>query len=1108
MAGLFDDIPSGTAGRIGVSPPARDLLIRTVIGEAANQPDEGQAAVAHVVMNRVKAGRYGGKDIPGVVLAKNQFEPWSTRAKELWAIPPDSPAYQRAAAIVDGVLTGQAPDPTGGATHFLEPDIVRQRRGGTLPAWASGEGQRIGSHLFFAPEGRVGEEKPKSLVDKLAQTWPARLAKSAMGAATLPGDVYQGRVTSNDPEYYSRATDLAGFVMGGGMPAAERGAVGVAGGRALSPRPLPMDDASRFSRADAMGFRRDMDTYHGTGAALDEFRAVPTNSDGFRTPGVSVSRSPEIANEYSAARGNEKANPQVLRLWHRTDRPGVIALKGDETHPQVVETLRRAFDSGFDAVMLKNYTSPAGKSGDIIIVKNANQLRVPQAAFDPAKRDSAFLLGSGQTRQSGIAAIPAASDQPKAAAAGLFDDLEAAPGGPDPGGGSFAPAPEGGGNFRTAREGISEPARAVGTMEAIGRGAAQGVTANFYDELRALGEAGGLKPDEPLSIQAIIAGAYRRATGDEAAAARYDRAAARERAAQRQAETERPVSSFVGNVAGAVALPVGGALSAATLPGRLVQGAKVGAAYGAAAGAGEGEDLTDRASRALSGGAMGGAVGAGAPVALAGIEAAGRGVAAAGRPLVNTLRGLRDPEAEASRRVAGAIERDLRSGAVPMGQPGEMVGRMRAGEPVGVVDMGGETTRALARSAANTSPEGRAALDRVVQGRYEGQTARAEGLVSRIMGGPPDALGTQDALRRAAAAANRPAYAKAYQDGSTGLWDEGFEQIAQAPVVQDAIKAATRTGANRAAAEGFTPVRNPFEFDETGRMLLRINQDGSRMTPSLQFWDHVKRNLDDTITKLQRAGENSAARDAVDLRTAMVRRLDELVPSYREARQGAAGFFGAEDALDAGRKFVASTAENAEARRALAKMTPQERELFANGFASDLVSRIRESRDGRNILLQIGQSPAARERIDLALGPQRAREIETFLRIEGIMDDARRAVGGNSTTARQLAEMGLAGGAYGATTGDFSPQGLLTGALIYGAGRKGVQKIDDRVARRVAEMLASNDPNVLRKGIAIVARQKGYLESLRAADAAMARVGSGQAGVLQLPMPSRAEEDQ
>ena len=129
----------------------RDLMIRTILGEAANQGLEGQAAVAHVIMNRLAAGRWGATP-SAVVLAPNQFEPWSTRRAELMAIDPNSVAYRNVGDIVDMVQSGDIPDVTGGATHFLNEKIVRGRRGGSLPSWAAAPVAKIGEHTFYRPD--------------------------------------------------------------------------------------------------------------------------------------------------------------------------------------------------------------------------------------------------------------------------------------------------------------------------------------------------------------------------------------------------------------------------------------------------------------------------------------------------------------------------------------------------------------------------------------------------------------------------------------------------------------------------------------------------------------------------------------------------------------------------------------------------------------------------------------------------------------------------------------------------------------------------------------------------------------------------------------------
>jgi hypothetical protein len=73
-------------------------------------------------------------------------------------------------------------------------------------------------------EGRRQAELDRyraGIKDALMQSWPAELAKSAYGAATLPGDVYAGRVDPMSDEAVGRSAELAGLLtMGaGGIPA-------------------------------------------------------------------------------------------------------------------------------------------------------------------------------------------------------------------------------------------------------------------------------------------------------------------------------------------------------------------------------------------------------------------------------------------------------------------------------------------------------------------------------------------------------------------------------------------------------------------------------------------------------------------------------------------------------------------------------------------------------------------------------------------------------------------------------------------------------------------------------------------------------------------------
>lgn len=651
-----------------------------------------------------------------------------------------------------------------------------------------------------------------------------------------------------------------------------------------------------------------------------------------------------------------------------------------------------------------------------------------------------------------------------------------------------------------------------GVVDAAARGAAQGLTVNFNDELRGLVEAGGADPNDPASLGKLLTGALQYWTGDAEAKKRYDDAVARERAATKLAEEQHPVASIAGNMAGALALPIGAAGGAVTLPGRMARGATVGSVLGTAAGAGDGEGVSDTIGKAMMGAGVGGVVGGAAPALLRGAELAGAGIAKVAEPVKNSIRGYRDPEAEAARRVMSALERDTANNGAGLD---EMMLRYSNanGMPAVIVDMGGEATRALARSAANTSPEGRGVLNRTINDRFEGQGPRFTDWLNRTFH-YPNAQAQQEAINAVERTVNRQGYAAAYRAGDRDILTPELERLLGSPAVGQAMAKAVETGKNRAIVQGFGGF-NPRVTVENGMVRFNRGPTGVPASPNLQLWDYTYRELRDAGQAAYRAGRNEEGASLSALARTMREELDAAVPEFAKARGVAASFFKAENALEAGQKFVAESFNNRQARAALARMSPNERQLFQDGFVSRFIETLDRVGDRRSVLNQIAQSPAAREKLSIALGPRKAAELETRLRVEGIMDLARGAVQGNSTTARQLIESGLAGGVgYGVTTGDWSPQNLFTAAFVGGVARgaasRASQRIDVNVSRQVADLLTSSDPKRLLAGVQIVARNSKMLDALRAADLRLARVGGQQATVVPLVstvLPTRSEEN-
>lgn len=472
--------------------------------------------------------------------------------------------------------------------------------------------------------------------------------------------------------------------------------------------------------------------------------------------------------------------------------------------------------------------------------------------------------------------------------------------------------------------------------------------------------------------------------------------------------------------------------------------------------------------------ALGGAIGAGVPVVGAGL---GLGARYVGNRILPPIRGAFNRDAEAARRVAGAFDQDVRTAGAPIMTPADEAMARQAGAPVINADRGGQATRTLARTAANISPAAEGTFRRLTDDRFATQGNRATAFIRRIMGGNIDDLALQDRIATAARNTNRPAYRAAYAaPAARAIWTPEIRQLMQSDIFRAAIDGAESVGTDFAAVRGGAAVRNPFTFGPNGQIGLRAMPDGSRALPSLEFWDIVQRNLRKTADTARRAGDLETADRAGQLRTVLNNVLDGAVPEFNAARRGAARFFDAEDALEAGRMFARQPKSIPEARRAHAQFTPEERKVFATGYASELIDTIKASRDRVNVINNVFGSQASRESLELALGRQRALEVEAYVRMEGIVDQLRTAVSGNSSTAKQLIAAGVLGGGVSALQGgDLTNIG--SSAALFALGRRGLQvmgkAVDDRVMQRVGEILASHDPALLTRLVqnAMLSRQ-------------------------------------
>lgn len=482
--------------------------------------------------------------------------------------------------------------------------------------------------------------------------------------------------------------------------------------------------------------------------------------------------------------------------------------------------------------------------------------------------------------------------------------------------------------------------------------------------------------------------------------------------------------------------------------------------------------------------AMGGLLAPGVPSAIVG--GAVKGVTQ--NPIANAVRAARDPEGEAARRVANSYQQAtyaqpgaagtsrLRPQQIETQATVQLAGRDRAeGMLPGnagtstLLDIMGQPGQDLARSAANNSSLAKQTINDVVQPRLESQGERVVNFLSNLVGGN-NANASRDALRQVADQARRPAYERAFQDGINGIQQTPFlQRLMAAPAVQDAMDLAETTIQNRAAA---------------GRLVTSSRAPNG--THTLEFWDEVKRNLQDQFARLHDRSPSQAGHIAA-ITERLVAELDHQVPSYMHARGVAHGIFRANNALDAGENFARGLVSVRDARRGLAQFTPQEQDLFRQGYISKYLEKVTQTGDRRNLAALLEQSPEARQKMEIVLGQNGQRQLEAMLAVERLNHAAVTAVNGNSTTAKQIVELGLAGGT-GALVSGFdptNPAGWIAGILTkYGAHRVG-NAVDGRVAEHVARMLVSRDPAVMRRGAELAAASPAIMQALRRADAAL-----------------------
>lgn len=512
----------------------------------------------------------------------------------------------------------------------------------------------------------------------------------------------------------------------------------------------------------------------------------------------------------------------------------------------------------------------------------------------------------------------------------------------------------------------------VSQLESAGRGALQGVTFGFGDE-----------------IYGAAAGAYDKVLGSGDFTGTYERERDAVRSANDRAQEANPGTFLVGELAGSLAVPLGAAkvgvkgiqAANAGLKARSAAAAKEGMLYGGAYGFGKAEgDPIDQAISTAGGAAAGGVVGGLVPSAIAAGSAALRVPAQAARVATQ-------PRAVAAEKMVEAFGRDAGSEGLS-GNPLASAAlrteaeRTATGAPLMLADAGGENVKTLMRNATDMPNARTERFQQVLNRRKATEGRRLSASIEDTLAGGDDFVNKMDDLVEARSQQATPAFTRAYAqpwkvEASSDMVDflrRGYMQR-MLEKTQQSIEG--MTGGDLSAMK-------PWEF--LHRVKMEINREIGRM----------KRGQSDSAT-------NWTIADLTQLNQEFGRLISKENPSLSAALSKYSDKSAMINAMEDGLEDAFKLSPE-ELTKRLGKLTPRDQEFYRLGHARAHIEKLRSGdvmRDRAKSLYNSDDIGLRLKAVFPPSAPERGRFLKSIA-AERKMTATRNAVQGNSKTAKYL----------------------------------------------------------------------------------------------------------
>ena len=485
--------------------------------------------------------------------------------------------------------------------------------------------------------------------------------------------------------------------------------------------------------------------------------------------------------------------------------------------------------------------------------------------------------------------------------------------------------------------------------------------------------------------------------------------------------------------------------------------------------------MIERGQGALSGGTLGAGIGALAPGA---VDAAGAIASRVAAP----FRAAANPRQFASEKLGEAIARDNPAGGAA--RFASKVDEMVAANPSArVMDAGGENVRGLMRAANNMPNDARETVRRTVDARQANQATRIEGELGKAFRqGDRNLYDSIDELA-----------ARMDEIGSNTIRPALKNETPMTPQLASVLERPTTKELQKVVERRLADEGLPIGFETRTEMLHRLKVE-----------------IDDQIGMSKRAesmGNHPQA--GMDTRTLTILKRDLLNaidnPTYKNGLKHYASQARLKNAAEDGYESF-NKMQPEEIGRALETLDNNvERDFFRLGAMRAIVERVRKGNANNDRTDGVFSSPEMQKKLEAVLPDRKAlREFQKDLILEAKMADSRKALQGNSTTAKQLAEGSEAGKTASMITQAMNAAGgsLQSGLNLLAQGYNRFSGLTPRVAGEVLNLGMSRDPSA----IAGLVRQGAERAAMVPAQRAL-RAERSTSGLLSLMSPEPVPED-